>query len=537
MATDIQLNLARKWRAHSFDQLVGQEITVRILKNSLYLNQFFPVYLFAGQRGCGKTSTARIFAAAANCEQLPVFQKTPTATLLPCGACASCLAFAQGKHPDFIEIDAASHTGVDNVRQLIESAAYLPLLGRKKVYLIDEAHMLSRAAFNAFLKVLEEPPASVFFILATTDEHKIIETVKSRCFQLFFGAIQHDALTKHLARICKEESINATQDALLMIAQESSGSARDALNLLEQIRFAESAVTVESLLRVLGRISDEQLTVLLEAVLDAPDIQDVVCLVEQSGLDGYNPEYVWKRFLELIKSSLWATDDTAHAAQLIRLFDSVAAYDPVMTKTLYKQLYLSFFFPKAWLALHTVSTAIADTGSSAHIKPIAKPVVAPQKAVQEPVVMAPPIPSKQDSPWHTMVQELSPKAEPLLASLIKQATFEGFDATAGRVRITLDKKFELFKDMFEAKNSLFKESLQAHFGATAQLEVVFVDRPASSIARPIEPVAFKTKTEQVMQRLPNPHAKTTVKIDTSELPMTHLLLQEFDGTVTEVADL
>src|SRR5688572_28013273 len=180
----VTLNLSRKWRSQNFDQIVGQELSIRILKNSLYLAHFFPVYLFSGQRGCGKTSTARIFAAAINCDSLPLIQKNPKTHSIPCLNCNSCIAIREGNHPDFIEIDAASHTGVDNIRSIIESSSLLPLMGRKRVYLINEAHMLSKAAFNAALKILEEPPATVLFILATTNPHKIIDTVRSRCFQL-----------------------------------------------------------------------------------------------------------------------------------------------------------------------------------------------------------------------------------------------------------------------------------------------------------------------------------------------------------------
>ena len=168
------LNLTRLWRSRRFEEIIGQPLIVRMLKNSLYRDLFFPVYLFAGSKGCGKTSTARVFAAGVNCAQLPYFQKNPE-NQVPCLACQSCLAFTAGEHPDFIEIDGASHTSVDNVRSIIEASAFLPVLGRKKIYLIDEAHMLSKAACNAFLKILEEPPHSVMFILATTDAHKIID--------------------------------------------------------------------------------------------------------------------------------------------------------------------------------------------------------------------------------------------------------------------------------------------------------------------------------------------------------------------------
>ena len=240
--TSVTLNLARKWRSRTFDEIVGQDMAVSMLRNSLYKNHFFPVYLFAGQKGCGKTSSARILAAAANCAELSTFQSDPGKQAVPCLKCDSCSSMYNGTHPDFIEIDAASHTGVDDVRALLESCSFMPLMGSKKVYLIDEAHMLSKAAFNAFLKVLEEPPAQVLFMMATTELHKIPETVRSRCFQLHFNPIDRSLLHAHLTTICAEENIVCDPDALTLILQETDGSARDAINLLEQVRFASDTI-------------------------------------------------------------------------------------------------------------------------------------------------------------------------------------------------------------------------------------------------------------------------------------------------------
>lgn len=188
MNTQPTLNFARRLRPQRFSDIIGQDLFVGMLQNALFLNKFFPVYLFSGQRGCGKTTTARVFAAALNC------LKRGEAPLqdIPCLTCSSCLATKAGNHPDFIEIDAASNTGVDNVRAILESSSYLPVLGKYKIYLIDEAHMLSKAAFNAFLKLMEEPPQSVLFMLATTESYKIPETVRSRCFQLLFKPIPAD---------------------------------------------------------------------------------------------------------------------------------------------------------------------------------------------------------------------------------------------------------------------------------------------------------------------------------------------------------
>ena len=274
----MHLNLARKWRSKHFDELVGQELVVRLVKNSLYRTLIFPVYLLSGTRGCGKTSLARIFAAALNCQALGAFQKNPQGQQLPCLTCTSCIAMQAMNHPDFIEIDAASHTGVDNVRAIIEAASFVPVLGTKKIYLIDEAHMLSKAAFNAFLKILEEPPTSVVFMLATTDPHKILETVTSRCFQLFFEPIKRDTVIAHLARICTEEGIAYEQEALALIAQESEGSMRDALNLVERVRIAHSSLTANAVTELLGKIDETRLEELFQVVVQgsAPAVLEIL---------------------------------------------------------------------------------------------------------------------------------------------------------------------------------------------------------------------------------------------------------------------
>ena len=304
------LNLARKWRSKNFDQIVGQELSVKMLKNSLYLNHYFPVYLFSGQKGCGKTSTARVFAAAINCDQLTQFQKDPKNIALPCLSCSSCVAMMAGKHPDFIEIDAASNTGVDNVRQIIDSSALLPLMGRKKIYLIDEVHMLSKAAFNAFLKLMEEPPASVIFILATTDAQKVLETVRSRCFQLYFRPVNDDALLHHLTNVCQVEGIASDTDALNLIIKETGGSIRDALNLLEQVRFSDVRVTKQAVYQVLGQLDEQRLLSLFEIILYKTPA-DFLTFSKEHRLEKFSAEFLWQRITELLRACVWIKNGVA----------------------------------------------------------------------------------------------------------------------------------------------------------------------------------------------------------------------------------
>jgi len=298
------LNLARKWRSQVFDTLVGQDLAVKILKNSLYVGHYFPVYLFAGQRGCGKTSTARIFAAALNCVVLDSFKIKPKDTVIPCGACDSCKAMQQLHHPDFIEMDAASHTGVDNMRTVIDAAYYLPVLGRKKIYLIDEAHMLSKAAFNAVLKLFEEPPTHAHFILATTDPEKIIDTVRSRCFTLFFDAVDGEVLAHHLAAVCIEEKIVYEFDALLYIARCAEGSVRDALNILETIRFSHTTITKDGVIQALGHVDDQQLALYIRAIA-AGDGTAVLALWNREGTHRASAQHVWTALVRLLRGMIW----------------------------------------------------------------------------------------------------------------------------------------------------------------------------------------------------------------------------------------
>ncbi|MFA6527240.1 MAG: DNA polymerase III subunit gamma/tau [Candidatus Babeliales bacterium] len=298
------LNLARKWRPKHFDAIVGQDVSVRMLKNSLYLNKFFPVYLFAGQRGCGKTSSARVFAAAVNCQQLATFQSDPSKQMLPCLECLSCQAMVKGNHPDFIEVDAASNTGVDNVRQIIDTSNYMPLLGQKKVYLIDEAHMLSKAAFNAFLKLLEEPPATVIFILATTEVQKIPQTVLSRCFQVLFSPIGHAALKLHLEMLCQTEQVTIESEALDAIIQETEGSARDAINLLERVRFSGDIVTQQSVFNVLGKMTYAEVIDIFRYCIEG-QVVSVIEKLNGLGFEQRSPQMVWDMMVHLCRCLAW----------------------------------------------------------------------------------------------------------------------------------------------------------------------------------------------------------------------------------------
>src|ERR1700722_13777970 len=221
--------LARRYRSTTFDEVIGQDHVAQTLKKAIESGRVAHAYLFCGTRGVGKTSMARILAKALNCES----SDGPTAT--PCNKCNSCLAIARGEDLDVIEIDAASNRGIDNIRDLISNAQYRPAHSRFKIYIIDEVHGLSKDAFNALLKVLEEPPSHVKFILATTEPEKVLPTILSRCQRYDFRNIGAREIAEHLKEICKKEKISAEDDALAMVAKAGAGSMRDALSLLDRL--------------------------------------------------------------------------------------------------------------------------------------------------------------------------------------------------------------------------------------------------------------------------------------------------------------
>jgi DNA polymerase-3 subunit gamma/tau len=255
--------LHHKYRPQRFDQLVGQEAIATTLGNALRQNRIAPAYLFSGPRGTGKTSSARILARSLNC----IASEGPTPE--PCGSCELCTAIAAGNALDVIEIDAASNTGVDNIRELIERSRFAPVQARWKVYVIDECHMLSTAAFNALLKTLEEPPPRVVFVLATTDPQRVLPTILSRCQRFDFRRIPLEALEGHLGWIATEERIGITPEALHVVAQRAQGGLRDAESLLDQLSLLPAPIEATAVWELLGAVPEQELLTLAEAMATA----------------------------------------------------------------------------------------------------------------------------------------------------------------------------------------------------------------------------------------------------------------------------
>src|SRR5678809_1409070 len=273
--------LARKWRPKKFSELVGQEHVVRALANALDSDRMHHAFLFTGTRGVGKTTIARIFAKSLNCER--------GQSSTPCGECGACVDIDAGRFVDLLEIDAASNTGIDDVRDGIENAQYSPARGRFKVYLIDEVHMLSKPAFNALLKTLEEPPPHVKFLLATTDPQKLPVTVLSRCLQFNLKRFPPGLIYKRLTETAQAEKLEFEPDALRLVARAAEGSMRDALSLLDQvIAFGGTKLTAADTRMMLGTLDRTQVFEIVEALI-ARDAKKVLACVE--ALDERAPDY------------------------------------------------------------------------------------------------------------------------------------------------------------------------------------------------------------------------------------------------------
>jgi len=287
--------LYRKYRPTNFDEVVGQTHIIQTLKNAIVQNRIAHAYLFCGPRGTGKTSIAKIFAKTLNCTN---------SQDAPCGVCENCKMAANGSHPDIIEIDAASNNGVDEVRNLIDKVKYAPMQGKYKIYIIDEVHMMTSGAFNALLKTIEEPPAHVIFIFATTEPNKVLPTIISRCQRFDFNKVSMHDIKYRLSVVCKNEGIEIDENGLTLIAQLADGGMRDALSILDQcVAYCSSHIDVNDIRKIYGVVTSEDIGKLFYSVYKK-DVDSFVKHIQKYSDMGMDIKRLTADFIHMLKDSL-----------------------------------------------------------------------------------------------------------------------------------------------------------------------------------------------------------------------------------------
>jgi DNA polymerase-3 subunit gamma/tau len=414
------ISLYRKYRSQTFDELVGQEPVVKTLKNAIAAGRIGHAYLFTGPRGVGKTSAARLLARAANCLSVEGDK--------PCNQCANCLTAGREIATDLIEIDAASNTGVDNIREVIERAQFAPSVWHTKFYIIDEVHMLSVSAFNALLKTLEEPPPHVAFILATTEVHKVPATVASRCQRFDFRRVPLSAMVARLRWVCEQEGITADDAALELVARQATGSLRDALSLMDQLRvFAEVGITLAEVQDMLGASGSEKVADFVDCLVsgDLPSGLRLIGSVAEDGLDirQLNRQIVEHlRGLMLVKSGAVQGDSTLidvtaeirqrlndQAARvtipdLLRWITAFSEADANLRTTSYRQLPLELALVES-LTAREAPDRPASNGARDHAS-------APEPATMKPPQRTPQEPQRAVRPGKSQSEDLAPSLPP-----------------------------------------------------------------------------------------------------------------------------
>ena len=431
------LPLFRKYRPQSFKDIVGQESLVKALTNAIELNRIANAYLFCGPRGTGKTSTARILAKSLNCEKGP--------TIEPCQKCPSCVDITNASGLDVIEIDAASNRGIQDAKDLISQVQYAPINGKYKIFIIDEVHMLSNDAFNALLKTFEEPPKNVIFILATTEPHKVLETIVSRCQRFDLRRITTQDIVKRLREISDIERIKITDEALFTIAKNVSGGLRDSLALLDQVSIlgAKEEITKEHIEELLGKINFDVLLNLLKDIYSS-DIEHSLADVNNIYSKGNEPRNLAENFIEFLRNVtlVLSSSEVENIKNFTTLIDEDIAKikscefeNDKIIKILnvlieyYKEIKVSTN-PYLWMELAVIGASKLDLAQNTtvvvnktqQVQPIQKPVMSAKAAameIQKPIEVQPVAANNIEIIEQTPVQPIEPKIEPKIEQKIE----------------------------------------------------------------------------------------------------------------------
>ena len=556
------LVLARKWRPKTFDELTGQEPIAGILKNAILNNKVAHAYIFSGPRGVGKTSTARILAKALNCVQGP--------TTEPCGKCPSCIAVADGSSMDVTEIDGASNTGVDNIRDLRERVRYASYGGGYKVYIIDEAHMLSTAAFNALLKTLEEPPAHVIFVLATTEPKKIPATVLSRCQHLPFRRISTQKIKERLRYISGEENLRIADSAFEMIARAADGSMRDSLTILDQIASFSEEISSEDVKDLLGFTDMQTLSHLAEAVIEGnrKDIIDVIAGLAESGAD---LKTFTKDYLQFMRDLLIAkivgntegvmdlSEEESNAIQslaektneehLALLLSELIKAEPSIRSALFPRISLEMTLLRLSMMSHFVTVddaikmlggAVTKSTSAQAVQPVRDNV--PKKSVVKEPQIKRPLPNEISKPAVSAEKksgEISAAAA-ITAAEVASPPKAVSDADLWETVLERleDSNAPLVSKLRQGNASVSKEGINILFnGGTGVLGSESVKENLALIQDTIKSVAGKTLPVRVETKEVKSISKADLKEKALANPVVREALELFEGRIADISQI
>ncbi len=433
---------ARKYRPRFFREVIGQDIPVRILKNAVKNNRVSHAYLFAGPRGVGKTTIARILAKSLNCINPQEGE--------PCGSCENCLEIDRGNFPDLIEMDAASNRGIDDIRAIREAVSYTPIKGKYKVYIIDEAHMLTKEAFNALLKTIEEPPPRTVFVLCTTEYEKIIPTILSRCQRIIFSRVSREKIKEYLRKICSEENLECEETALEMISQASEGCMRDAASLLDQASvFGDGRVTKDVIENFLGILSVDKIRSFIKMLLNS-EVDGAIEFLNDLQEKGYNLSKFWENVEDEVRNIVLFKSLKDPKG----IIDEPSAYEEFKEYPLEALLYLENIVNRGKLeartrpALKAYELAVIKSTIIKEILPISRALSGVQISV-----------TQEKTEKKTEKESLEDRLKKSLSSLAFKALQEAErEEKDGKVIFKIDEDlYKAFKDEFEKLKKSFPE--------------------------------------------------------------------------------